>query len=135
VGTVNVIIQASTANDIPRNMISANFAPDGSGAIFMRFAGITGRKYKIQASPTFLNPVWQDLPMNTLTVNTDPANGNFWTLWNQVNPGKPDVTKYEAGEYDPAASVITANTIGFIEYTDVDAPLFPTRFYRAILTP
>jgi hypothetical protein len=118
--TVNVLIKASNVNEIPRNKISENFAPDGSGSVVIRFAGISGRKYKVQASTTFVNPNWQDLPMNDLTV------GAGWTLDTEA--------PFAPGTYNPTNNSMTANAVGFIEYKDIDAPLFRTRFYRAILT-
>jgi len=105
--TVFVFIQAANPNVIPNNIVTAHQNNDGS--IFMRFLGITGRSYKVQASVTFLNPNWQDLPVNSLTV---------------------DPTKFAT---NPANNTIVANDAGFVEYTDIEAPSFPTRFYRALV--
>jgi hypothetical protein len=105
--TVRVIFQAPALTVIPKNLVSAKLNNDGT--LFLRFSAITGRQYKVQASTSFLNPIWVDLPMNPATVD-----GSKFT-------------------YDPIRNTITANDAGFIEYTDVDAPIFPTRFYRSLL--
>jgi len=126
--TVNVLIKTSTANNIPDNVVNARMNNDGS--IFLRFVGITGRKYNVQTTTTpFANPPnWQNLPMNTSTLNQDPTKGSTWSTIDQT-------AKPAAGTYNPDNSTMTANSVGLIEYTDIDAPLFPSRFYRAVVAP
>lgn len=120
--TVYLTIKGSTLNVVPKNIVSARQNSDGS--FFLRFSGITGRAYKIQASTTFLNPTWVDLPVNTTTVNQVPANGSVFPVDTNATPAP--------GTINPTKNTITANDAGFVEYTDVDAPNAPSRFYRAV---
>jgi hypothetical protein len=103
-------LQPSTVNAVPRNIVTA--VPNNDGSLFLRFAGITGRQYKIQGSATLMTPNWVDLPVNSLTVDTTKfvINAN-----NKLN-------------------TITANAAGFIEYTDLDAQVV-SKFYRAVVAP